>query len=54
MSGVKQTAEKSLHLLRGLPRVALNNIRDNPGSKQQVNIFVIGFHNIIKLMCFSF
>lgn len=30
----KHTSEKALSLLRYLPRVCLNNIRDNPGSKR--------------------
>lgn len=34
MGSVKQTTEKALHMLRFLPRVALNNIRDNPGARK--------------------
>lgn len=34
MSYIKHT-EKALNLIRGLPRVTLGNIRDNPGSRQQ-------------------
>lgn len=33
MSYIKHT-EKALNLLRGLPRVSLANIRDNPGSRK--------------------
>ncbi|CAG9784345.1 unnamed protein product [Diatraea saccharalis] len=32
--GSRQIVEKSLTLLRSLPRISLNNIRDNPGSKK--------------------
>ena len=38
MGSVKHTTEKALDLLRKLPRVTLGNIRDNPNSKQNVNI----------------
>ncbi|KAL4708116.1 hypothetical protein ACJJTC_009895 [Scirpophaga incertulas] len=31
--GSRQIAEKSLSILRSLPRISLGNIRDNPGSK---------------------
>lgn len=30
---MSSTSDKALNLLRYLPRVCLNNIRDNPGSK---------------------
>lgn len=40
MGGIKHTVEKSLQLIRGLPRVAVNNIRDAPGSRKQVILFV--------------
>lgn len=33
MSYIKNT-EKALNMLRGLPRISLGNIRDNPGSKR--------------------
>ncbi|XP_053607422.1 large ribosomal subunit protein uL15m [Plodia interpunctella] len=32
--GSRQLIEKSLTILRSLPRISLNNIRDNPGSKR--------------------
>ncbi|CAH2066916.1 unnamed protein product, partial [Iphiclides podalirius] len=31
--GSRQITEKSLSLIRSLPRISLGNIRDNPGSK---------------------
>ncbi|XP_058459947.1 large ribosomal subunit protein uL15m [Malaya genurostris] len=34
MSKIKHTTEKALLMLRSLPRVSLNNIRDNPNSKK--------------------
>lgn len=34
MSYIKHT-EKALKLIRGLPRVSMMNIRDNPGAKKQ-------------------
>lgn len=33
MSYIKNT-EKALNMLRGLPRISLGNIRDNPGSRK--------------------
>lgn len=40
MASTFHTTEKALRLLRKLPRVSLANIRDNPKSKQNVNIFI--------------
>lgn len=34
MSYIKHT-EKALNLMRGLPRMTLSNIRDNPGANRQ-------------------
>lgn len=38
MSSIRYTTEKALKIIRGLPRVTLANIRDNPQSKQRVRI----------------
>lgn len=35
MGSVKHTTEKALLMLRSLPRVALTNVRDNPGARQK-------------------
>lgn len=37
MSYIKQT-EKALNMLRGLPRISLANIRDNPGARKPPHI----------------
>lgn len=41
MSSLRHNTERALRMLRGLPRVSLGNIRDNPGSKICVSFFVI-------------
>lgn len=35
--GSRQITEKSLAMLRSLPRVSIANVRDNPGSKKNVS-----------------
>lgn len=44
----KQTTEKALSLLRALPRVALNNIRLNPGAKNVSNKVITKYNNLMK------
>lgn len=34
MGSVKHSTEKALSMLRSLPRVSLNNIRNNPGARK--------------------
>lgn len=48
----KHTSEKALSLLRYLPRVALTNIRDNPGSKSVSKLRSGCVHGLLNC-CFS-
>lgn len=36
----RQITEKSLSMLRSLPRLSLANLRDNPGSKKLVCLYI--------------
>lgn len=53
MASTYHTTEKALRLLRKLPRVSLANIRDNPKSKQPVNIFALSNIPVIEQESFT-
>lgn len=45
----KQGKDLALSMLRTLPRLSLNNIRDNPGARKPVSIIFNIIFNIFKI-----
>lgn len=49
--GSRQIVEKSLSMLRSLPRISLANIRDNPNCKKKVCKAIPQFYIVSNVFC---